>query len=83
MFAALIVILSFAAGIGLRWRASALLGPLAGVVYGAALVEAERPTYDMHGFGYVDGAIVALAALLVWGLGRWIRHLAPANGHRQ
>jgi hypothetical protein len=73
----LIILLSFAAGLGLRWRSTIVIGPVAAVVYGASLVWNEAPTYDMHGLGYAVGVIGAFFALIVWLIGRWMRNLPP------
>jgi hypothetical protein len=75
----LIIFLSFAAGLGLRWRLVALAGPVAALISGALVVDGEASTDDMHGLGYAIGVIGAVLASILWLLGRWMRNLR-SNG---
>jgi hypothetical protein len=47
-----------------------LVWPAASVGLGIASVATERPEYDMHGFGYLVGAVAAILCVLAWCAGR-------------
>jgi hypothetical protein len=75
----LIILLSFAGGLVLRWRWTVVLGPAAAVILGVATVNAEPHGYDMHGIGYVVGVGAAVLALVVWLIGRWMRSTSASK----
>jgi hypothetical protein len=66
----LFIALSFGTGLlRLPWW-SMLLWPAASIALGVYAVLQESPNYDMHGFGYAVGGLVALICVAAWLLGR-------------
>jgi hypothetical protein len=53
-----------------------LAWPAASVGLGVASVAAERPEYDVHGFGYLVGAVVAVLCVVAWCAGRGVAAVA-------
>jgi hypothetical protein len=75
----LVIVLSFAAGVGLRLRLTVVIGPVLALIVGALSIDGEVASYDMHGLGYAVGGVGAILSLIVWLLGRWVRNLPPTR----
>lgn len=78
----LFIALSFGTGLlRLPWW-SMFLWPAASIGVGVYAVLEESPSYDMHGFGYVIGGLVAVVCVAAWLLGRaLIALLTRRSGH--
>ena len=75
-----IVVLSFAAGAGLRSRAPAALVPPVALAFGVVVIENTTPGQDVPGLGYAVGVIGAALAFLAWFVGRRVRASRVSRG---
>jgi hypothetical protein len=71
----LVIPLSFALAIGFRWRSTVVIGPAVALIWCVLTIEGDAAAQDMHGLGYLAGAFFAILTVIVWLLGRWVRHL--------
>jgi hypothetical protein len=70
----LCILLSFFGALASPWRWAFLPFPILAVLLGKKLDDDQPPTYDMRGLGLVAGIFIAVITIIVWLIGRWIRH---------
>ena len=77
-----LVALGFLAGLLRLPRWASVVPPAASVGVGIYAVVHEPANYDMHGFGYAVGGLVALACMAAWLLGRGLATVARVGDSR-
>lgn len=74
---ALLLLVFVASSITLGWLPTpwwtSAIGPTISLLGAVYSVMSEPPNYDMHGFGYVIGAVLGVACLVGWLAARGVR----------
>lgn len=70
----LCIVISFLGALVSPWRWAVVPLPVLAVLLGKELDDAEPANYDMHGLGVAVGIFIAVVTVVVWLIGRWIRH---------
>jgi hypothetical protein len=70
----LCMLISFFGALASPWRWAVVPLPVLAVLLGKQLDDAEPASYDMHGLGLLVGVFIAVITIVIWLIGRWIRH---------